>query len=72
MNELKSIKKSTKMIGVLKKIGIYFGLSLWAIAVLFPFYWMIQNSFKSFGEYSAEATPKFFPSIIVFENYKTE
>ena len=36
MNDYKSIKKETKITGVLKKIGIYFGLSVWAIAVLFP------------------------------------
>jgi multiple sugar transport system permease protein len=69
MNELKKAKKQTQTIKILKKIGTYFGLSLWAIAVLFPFYWMLQNSFKSFSEYNAESIPKFFPSVITFENY---
>ena len=69
MNELKQIKKQTKISKILKKIGIYFGLSIWAIAVLFPFYWMLQNSFKSFSEYNAESIPKFFPSAVTFENY---
>ena len=71
MNELKNIKKSTKILGVIKKTGIYFGLSLWALAVLFPFYWMLQNSFKSFAEYNSESVPKFFPAKIVLENYQT-
>ena len=71
MNELKNVKKSAKILGVLKKIGVYFGLSMWAIAVLFPFYWMIQNSFKSFAEYNSESIPKFFPAKIVFDNYLT-
>jgi len=71
MNELKQIKKSTKIFGALKKIGIYFGLTLWAIAVLFPFYWMIQNSFKSFSEYNSEAIPKFLPTVFTIENYVT-
>jgi multiple sugar transport system permease protein len=69
MNELKKAKKQTQTIKILKKIGTYFGLSLWAIAVLFPFYWMLQNSFKSFSEYNAESIPKFFPSAVTFENY---
>jgi multiple sugar transport system permease protein len=69
MNELNKAKKQTKISKVIKNIGIYLGLSVWAIAVLFPFYWMLQNSFKSFSEYSAERVPTFFPSLITFENY---
>ncbi len=71
MNELKKIKTSTKVTSVLKKIGVYFGLSLWAIAVLFPFYWMLQNSLKSFAEYNSESVPKFFPAKVIFDNYQT-
>ena len=69
MTNLKQIKKQSKTINILKKVGIYFGLSLWAIAVLFPFYWMLQNSFKTFSSYNAESTPKFFPSAFTFQNY---
>lgn len=69
MNELKQIKKRARALSVIKKTLTYFGLTLWAIAVLFPFYWMIQNSLKSFSEYNAEAIPKFFPSVITLENY---
>ena len=69
MNELKQLKKQNKAINILKKVGIYFGLSVWALAVLFPFYWMLQNSFKSFAAYNSESTPKFFPSALTFENY---
>lgn len=69
MNELKQAKKQTRIAKLLKKSGVYFGLTLWAIAVLFPFYWMLQNSLKSFSEYSSESIPKFFPSILTFENY---
>ena len=69
MNDYKNTKKETKITEILKKIGVYFGLSVWAIAVLFPFYWMVQNSFKSFAEYSSENVPKFFPSVLTFINY---
>ena len=69
MNEYKQAKKQTKLIKILKKSGIYLGLSLWAIAVLFPFYWMLQNSLKGFSEYNSESIPKFFPSVVTFDNY---
>ena len=69
MRDYKKIKKTAGIVGALKKASIYFGLSLWAIAVLFPFYWMVQNSLKSFSEYSSESIPKFFPSIVTFANY---
>ena len=71
MNEYKKIRKQSKTVKILKKTGIYTGLSLWAVAVLFPFYWMLQNSIKSFSEYNSESVPKFFPAKIVFENFKT-
>lgn len=70
MSEFKRTKKQT-FLSVLKKVGIYAGLSFWAIAVLFPFYWMLQNSFKSLAEYNSESVPKFFPARIVLENFKT-
>lgn len=69
MNEFKKIKREARTLGIIKKIFIYLGLSLWALAVLFPFYWMIQNSFKSFSEYNSESIPKFFPSVLTFQNY---
>lgn len=71
MNDLKQIKKQSKKSMGIKKALIYFGLSIWALAVLFPFYWMLQNSFKSFGEYNSEFVPAFFPSAFTFENYIT-
>ena len=49
----------------------YTGLGFWALIVLFPFYWMILTSFKSYGSYNAESTPKFFPTSPTLENYDT-
>ena len=69
MTDIKKAKKQTKALKILKQTGIYSGLTLWAIAVLFPFYWMLQNSFKTFSEYNSESVPKFFPSAITFQNY---
>jgi len=48
---------------------IYFFLAVWAIAVLFPFYWMILTSFKSAAAYNAEFVPKFFTLSPTVRNY---
>ena len=51
------------------KVAIYAVLTLWALVVLFPFYWMIITSIKSHGAYNAEFVPKFFVSSPTLENY---
>ncbi len=38
-------------------ILVYSLLTLFALAVIFPFYWMIITSFKSYGDYNAEVIP---------------
>ena len=53
------------------KIFTYVMLGVWALIVLFPFYWMILTSFKSYGSYNSENTPKFFPTDPTVENYDT-
>ena len=53
------------------KILTYTALAFWGVVVLFPFYWMILTSIKSYGSYNAESTPNFVPTDPTFENYKT-
>lgn len=53
------------------KVTVYALLVFWAIVVIFPFYWMIVTSLKGYGEYNAEAIPKFFIYTPTFENYIT-
>lgn len=48
---------------------IYVLLTLWALVVLFPFYWMLLTSVKSYGEYSSEYIPKFYTLSPTFANY---
>ena len=48
---------------------VYVFLTLWALMVLFPFYWMILTSVKSYGAYSSEFVPKFFTLSPTIENY---
>ncbi|MCR5663657.1 MAG: carbohydrate ABC transporter permease [Oscillospiraceae bacterium] len=54
-----------------RKTLIYALLTLWALIVLFPFYWMLLSSVKSYGAYSAERIPAFFTLSPTAENYVT-
>ncbi|MCM1103893.1 MAG: carbohydrate ABC transporter permease [Clostridium sp.] len=47
----------------------YILLALWALIVLFPFYWMLLTSVKSYGAYNSEYIPKFFTLSPTLENY---
>ena len=47
----------------------YFFLVIWALMVLFPFYWMILTSVKSYSTYNAEYIPKFFTLPPTLQNY---
>lgn len=48
----------------------YLLLSIWAIVVLFPFYWMVLTSIKSYGTYNSEHVPVFFTLSPTAENYQ--
>ena len=67
--EYEKIEKNAKIRNRVTKTLTYFMLSLWAIAVLFPFYWMILTSLKSYSAYSSETVPKFFTLSPAFKNY---
>ena len=54
---------------IVSKTLTYFLLSIWAVMVLFPFYWMILTSVKSYGSYNSEYVPKFFTLTPTLENY---
>ena len=52
-----------------KKAFIYFFLIVWALMVIFPFYWMILTSIKSYSTYNSEYIPKFYAQSPTFQNY---
>ena len=54
---------------IVRKALIYFALTLWALLVLFPFYWMILSSVKSYSAYNAEYIPRFFTRSPTLQNY---
>ncbi|MBE5767705.1 MAG: carbohydrate ABC transporter permease [Clostridiales bacterium] len=51
------------------KAVIYTLLSIWALIVLFPFYWMILTSVKTYSAYTSEYIPTFFTLAPTFQNY---
>ena len=63
------VRKKQERNAKIKKAVTYTLLGIWAVAVLFPFYWMLLSSFKSYGDYNAEMTPQFITLNPTFENY---
>ena len=57
--------------GVWRRGVTYAGLTLWALIVLFPFYWMLITSLKSYSSYNNEYLPTFFPTEPTLGNYET-
>ncbi|MEI3152085.1 MAG: carbohydrate ABC transporter permease [Eubacteriales bacterium] len=70
-------EKDMQKVSVEQRIGkilvlilIYAFLIFMAIAVLFPFYWMLNSSLKSLDEYRM-SVPTFSPKQVLFSNYAT-
>jgi len=47
----------------------YVLLGFWALMVLFPFYWMVLTSVKSYGAYNSEFVPSLITLSPTLENY---
>jgi len=63
--ESKRLQKSD----LLRKILTYSFLTLWALFVLFPFYWMVLTSLKSYGSYNGEYVPQLYTLHPTLGNY---
>lgn len=61
----KAAKNRQRAINVM----IYAFLTVWGLVVLFPFYWMILSSVKSYSAYNSEYIPKFFTLSPTLQNY---
>lgn len=69
-NDYKKIERSARVRKNALSAVTYTLLSVWGLAVLFPFYWMILTSVKSYTEYSSERVPKLFTLSPTLENYR--
>ena len=63
------IEKQARIRGRVRSTAVHILLSIWAVIVLFPFYWMVLTSLKSYGAYNSEYIPKFFTLSPTLQNY---
>ena len=63
------ISRREKIAKAFCSVGVYGLLIVWALMVLFPFYWMVLTSLKSYGAYNSEFVPQLFTLSPTIENY---
>ncbi|MCI8616018.1 carbohydrate ABC transporter permease [Parablautia intestinalis] len=69
MADYGKIEKAAKTRKTVFSTITYILLIFWAVIVLFPFYWMILTSVKSYGAYNSEYIPAFFTRSPTLQNY---
>ncbi len=67
--DYEKIERSARTRLKVKRTVIYTLLTVWAIMVLFPFYWMVLSSLKSYSAYNAEYIPQLFTLSPTLQNY---
>jgi len=67
--DYEKIEHSARLRGRVIKVITYTLLTFWAILVLFPFYWMLLTSVKSYSAYNAEYIPQLFTLSPTIQNY---
>lgn len=69
-NYYKTIERSSARREKAGKVIRYLFLTFWAFMVLFPFYWMILTSVKTYSSYNSEYIPKFYTLTPTLQNYR--
>ena len=67
--DYEKIGRAARTRSAVSKTIVYILLTIWAIVVLFPFYWMLLTSFKSYSAYNSEYIPKFYTLSPTLQNY---
>jgi multiple sugar transport system permease protein len=67
--DYEKLKRSARIKNRAVKAVTYTFLTFWGIFVLFPFYWMVLTSLKSYSAYNAEFIPQLFTLSPTLENY---
>ena len=67
--DYEKIEKNARVRTNVRNSIVYLLLTLWAVVVLFPFYWMLLTSVKSYSAYNSEYIPKFFILSPTLQNY---
>ena len=68
-NNYDQISREARTRRTVVRVITYALLVLWALMVLFPYYWMLLTSIKSYSSYNAEYVPSFFTLHPTLENY---
>ena len=68
--DYEKIEKTAQRRNQMLKVITYTLLTFWAIMVLFPFYWMVLTSVKSYGAYNSEWIPQLYTLSPTLQNYK--
>ena len=66
--DMQKMSSKQKVVKIIVQVLLYTFLSIMAIIVIFPFYWMIISSLKDLNEYR-RAIPTFFPEVVRWANY---
>ncbi len=69
--DYRKIERNAQRRALIFKVVAYAFLGFWALMVLFPFYWMLLTSLKSYGAYNGEYIPQLITLSPTFENYVT-
>lgn len=67
--DYEKIEKRARIGNGVRKTVTYVLLTIWALLVLFPFYWMVLTSVKSYGAYNSEWVPQLYTLSPTLENY---
>ncbi len=67
--DFERIERRARRTARIRNIVVYGLLGIWALVVLFPFYWMLLTSVKTQGSYASEIVPKLFTLSPTMENY---
>ncbi len=70
MTTFEQIEKKARTKRTALSTVTYILLVLWAIIVLFPFYWMVLTSVKSYSAYNSEYIPKLYTLAPTLQNYR--
>lgn len=68
--DYKQVELAARRRRAVRRAVTYMLLALWAVIVLFPFYWMVLTSVKSYSAYSSERIPAFFTLSPTLQNYR--
>ena len=67
--DFEKIEQSAKKRQKITSSITYVLLTIWGLFVLFPFYWMLLTSIKSYSSYNSEYIPKLFTLSPTLQNY---